>query len=196
MVVFWGPEWTPKRISSPKICASDSSRLALEARSHGRVRTRHDLVVIDVEQPQPRLLAEREPDHAAQLDELGLAEVRVEALPERVVGRAGPDDRLRVRERGLLALAVRVGRLEVQQLVVLALDEPALPTGLGALVAAVLALDAAGYVDAAELLERMVDDAVAEQGIPRVGKEPERRRHVRANGRALRPRRPLTRAAL
>ena len=39
----------------------------------------------------------------------------------------GPDDGLRVGERGLLALAVGVGGLEVEQLVVLALDEPAPP---------------------------------------------------------------------
>jgi hypothetical protein len=33
--------------------------------------------MIDVEQPQPALLAEREADHAAELDQLGLAEVPV-----------------------------------------------------------------------------------------------------------------------
>ena len=37
--------------------------------------------VIDVEQAQPALLAEGEADHAAELDELRLAEVAVQPLP-------------------------------------------------------------------------------------------------------------------
>ena len=82
------------------------------------------LVVIDVEQPQPALLAERQPDHAAQLDQLGLTEVRVQAVPERVVGVHPPRDRLGVRERRLLPVVEAVRALEVEQLVVLALDEP------------------------------------------------------------------------
>src|SRR5215217_2372205 len=51
-------------------------------------------------------------------------------------------------------------------------------------------------VDAAELLERVLDDAVAEEVVPGVREEPERRRHMRSNCRALRTRRPLARAAL
>src|SRR5205823_8709219 len=42
----------------------------LEARRHRRLGARHHLVMVDVEEPQPALLPEREPDHAAQLDEL------------------------------------------------------------------------------------------------------------------------------
>src|SRR5918992_2467948 len=114
---------------------------------------------------------------------------------------------------GGLGLGERVGRLEtgghggagsrhdlvvveVQQLVVLALLEPRLPAALGALVAAVLALDAVRDVDAAELLDGVVDDALAEQVLPGVGERPEGGRHVRANRGALRSRRALTRAAL
>ncbi len=59
---------------------------------------------LHAERPQPVRPAELESDRAAELDELFLAEVGVEALPELVVGLAGPDDRLGVRERGLLAL--------------------------------------------------------------------------------------------
>src|ERR671919_2487551 len=99
-------------------------------------------MVVDVEEAQPGLLAEREADEAAQLDELGLVEVRVQALPEVVVRIAGPDDRLRVGQGGLLAIGVALGGLEVEQLVVLALLEPLAAAALGALVAAVLALDA------------------------------------------------------
>src|SRR5918992_5920706 len=167
----------------------------LETGGHGGAGSRHDLVVVDVEEPQPRLLAEREPYEAAQLDQLGLAEVGVEALPEGVVRVAGPDDRLGVGERGLLPLVIALGRLEVQQLVVLALLESRLAAALGALVAAVLALHAVRDVDAAELLDGVVDDALAKQVPPGVGERPEGGRHVGANRGALRSRRALTRAA-
>src|SRR3954453_21689151 len=65
----------------------------LEARRHRRARPRHDLVVLDVEQPQPALLAKGQADRAAELDELGLGEVRVHPLPERVVGVEPPGNR-------------------------------------------------------------------------------------------------------
>jgi hypothetical protein len=80
----------------------------------------------------------------------------VHALPERVVGVEVPGDRLRVGQRGLLALVELVGALEVQELVVLALDQTERRPLDRALVAAVLALDAARVVDAAELLEVLV----------------------------------------
>src|SRR6185436_403910 len=72
------------------------------ARRHRRRRSREHLVVIDVEQPQPALLAEGEADHAAELDQLGLAEMPVHALPEGVVGVEMPRDRLGVGERRFL----------------------------------------------------------------------------------------------
>src|SRR5258707_1119324 len=59
----------------------------LEARGHGRGGAGEHLVVVDVEQPQPALLAQREPDHAPELDELRFVEVRVHAFPEGIVGR-------------------------------------------------------------------------------------------------------------
>src|SRR5919107_6190294 len=69
----------------------------LEAGRHRGARAGHDLVVVDVEQPQPALLAERQRDRAPELDELRLAEVRVHPPPERVVGLEAPGDRLGVR---------------------------------------------------------------------------------------------------
>src|SRR4051812_31072681 len=121
----------------------------LEARRHRRARARHDLVVLDVEQPQPALLAERQRDRAAELDELRLAEVRVHPLPEGVVGLQPPGDRLGVRERRPLALVEAIGRLEVQEVVVLRLLQALAAALLGALVAAVLALHRPRHVDAA-----------------------------------------------
>src|SRR5919199_359003 len=168
----------------------------LEPGRHRRVRAGHDLVVLDVEQPQPALLAECQADRAAELDELRLAEVRVHPLPEGVVGVQAPRDRLGVGQGGPLALVEAVGGLEVQEVVVLRLLQALAPALLGALVAAVLALHRARDVDAAELLDLVVEDAVVEQVAPAVGEEPERRRHMRAHGRALRARGALAGAAL
>src|SRR5262249_10729294 len=86
----------------------------LEARGHRRGGAGEDLVVVDIEQAQPALLSEGQADHAAQLDQLNLVEVLVHALPERVVGRRVPSDRLGVRERGLLALVVARRFLELE----------------------------------------------------------------------------------
>jgi hypothetical protein len=69
------------------------------------------------------LLPERDRDERTQLDDLLLAEVLAQSRPERVVDALGvPDQVARVQERGLLTLRVTVGALEVQQLVVVALD--------------------------------------------------------------------------
>src|SRR5690349_5028044 len=54
----------------------------LEAGRHGSRSAGKDLMVVDVEQAQPALLAECQPDHAAELDQLGFAEMLVHALPE------------------------------------------------------------------------------------------------------------------
>src|SRR3954451_1103633 len=67
------------------------------------------------ERAEPVLLAEREGDRVSELDELGLGEVRVQALPELLVGEvAVPRDRVRPGEHGALAVVesgrvVRVG---------------------------------------------------------------------------------------
>src|SRR5258708_40053716 len=71
----------------------------LEARRHRRRGSGHDLVVIDAEQPQPALLPQREADEAAELDQLGLAEMPMHALPEGAAGIAALGDALRVSER-------------------------------------------------------------------------------------------------
>src|SRR5215831_600222 len=152
----------------------------------------HHLMVIDVEEPQPALLAEREPDHAAELDQLGLGEVLVHAVPERIVGFAAPDDRLGIGERRLLSLVVFRRRFEIDQVPDVILDQGAAPGGLlRALVAAIFALHRARDVEPAQLLDGMIEHAVVEEVAPRIGEEPERGRHVRAHRGALRPRRSL-----
>src|SRR5918996_401959 len=74
--------------------------------------------------------------------------------PERVSG-----DGLGVSEGGLLPVVVEVGRLEVEQLVVLLLLKACRCRLLRPLVAAELALDRPGDVYAAEVLYRVVDHA-------------------------------------
>src|SRR5689334_5644008 len=169
----------------------------LEPRRHGRGGSRQNLVVVDVEQAQPALLAERQPDHAPELDELRLVEVPVHTLPEGVVRRRMPGDRLGVGERGLLALVVALRLLEIEQVPDLVLDEVAARRRLHrALIAAILALDRTRHVEAAQLLDGMVEHAVPEDVAPRIGEEPEARGNVRPDCRALRPRCAFALAAI
>src|SRR3954471_18262390 len=120
----------------------------------------------------------------------------MQPLPERIVCVQVPGDGLGVGERRLLALAVARGLLEVEQVHYVILDHAG-ASGLDrALVAAVIALYRARYVEAAKLLDRVVAYATVEQIAPRIREGPERRRYVRAHRRALRPRRALTPAAI
>jgi hypothetical protein len=59
-------------------------------------------MVLDVERAQPALLAHGQGDEIADLDQLRLAEVLVQARPELVVDRQIPGDRLGIGERRLL----------------------------------------------------------------------------------------------
>src|SRR5882672_506925 len=178
------------------LCVGESARV-LESGCHGRRGPGEHLVVVDVEQPQPALLPQGEPDHAAQLDQFGLVVVSVQALRECVVGRGVPGDRLRVGERRLLALVVAGRLLELEQVPHLVLDDRAARRRFHrALVAAVLALHGARDIEAAQLLDRMIEHAVPEDVVPGVGEEPEAGGHVRADRRALGARRALALAAL
>src|SRR5689334_8595578 len=96
--------------------------------------------MLDVEQPQPALLAHSQGDEAAELDELGLAEVPIEPLPERVVGIEMPRDRLGIGECGLLALAVARRLLEVEQILDMILDHSGARRLDRTLIAAIVAL--------------------------------------------------------
>ena len=125
--------------------------------------------VPDAERLDPALLTERERDEEPELDELGHGEMLVEPLPERVVGDLRiPNDGARVGERGLLAGAELVGVGEGQQLVVLRFGQ-SFPSPLdGALDASVVTIDGFRDVDAAELLDGVVEDAMAKRRVPRV----------------------------
>src|SRR5262245_24461471 len=77
-----------------------------EAWRHGGSRAGQDLVVLNIKSAQPALLAHGQRDEIADLDELRLAEVLVQARPELVVDRQVPGDRLGVGERRLLLLVI------------------------------------------------------------------------------------------
>ena len=144
----------------------------------------------DAERLDPSLLPEGEGDEEPELDELGHGEVLVEPLPERGVSDLRiPNDGARVGERDLLASAELVGVGEAQQLVVLLFGEP-FPSPLdGALDASVVALDGFRDVDAAELLDGVVEDAMAKRLVPRLRERVDDGRVVRADRLALGPRR-------
>lgn len=86
---------------------------SLETRCHGGGGSGHDLVVVDVEQPDPALLAHGERDEAGEFDQLLLAEVLVQARPELVLGVEAPRNRLGVGECGALAIGIDARRLEI-----------------------------------------------------------------------------------
>src|SRR5262249_59253682 len=54
----------------------------LEAGRHRSRRARQHLMVLVIEKPQPALLPQREPDHAAELDQFRLREVALHAFPK------------------------------------------------------------------------------------------------------------------
>src|SRR4029079_1926640 len=114
------------------------------------------------------LLSVREADERAELDDLRLAEVRAQARPERVVDAFGvPDEHARVQERGLLALVEAVGALELEQLAEVLFGRRPLPARESPLRPSVVAVDRLRDVDPAELLERVVEDPLPEDALPR-----------------------------
>src|SRR6266571_243845 len=139
--------------------AAQVALLAGDLRGEARVGVGEQLLVPDAQRADPALLAAGEGDEVAQLDDLRLGEVGVQALPEGVVGQVGvPGDRLGVGQRGALALVEAAGGLEVQQLVVVALVDALLRALQGALAAAVLAVHRPRrHVQAAELLDAVVE---------------------------------------
>jgi hypothetical protein len=120
----------------------------------------------------------------------------VSAMKYRVVDRQIPGDGLGVGERRLLPVVVMRRILEVDEIAVVVLDE-SLPGCLHrALVAAVLALDRARDIDAAQLLDRVVGNPVLEHVAPGARERPEHGRHVGADRLAFRPRRAFAPAAI
>jgi hypothetical protein len=71
--------------------------------------------VADAERLDPALLAARQGDEEAELDQLSLAEMPAQPLPQNVVGDPGvPDDGARVGERCLLPFGKAFRVLEMQ----------------------------------------------------------------------------------
>ena len=62
--------------------------------------------MLDIEKPQPTLLPQRQPDHAAELDQFRLGEMTMHALPEIIAGIEPPYDGLGISQRRLLAFIV------------------------------------------------------------------------------------------
>jgi hypothetical protein len=144
--------------------------------------------VANVQRLDPSLLPEGEADEETELDQLRVGKVCVQLLPESFVGDGGvPDDGAGVGEGDLLALGELVGFLKMQQTGVLCLrnaprsrpDRPLYPS--------ILAFNGLGDVDAAELLDGVVEYAGAEGGSPGLGEGAQDRRHMRAYSLALRP---------
>src|SRR5262249_16849336 len=171
--------------------------LGFKAGRHRSRRAGQHLMMLDIEKPQPTLLPQRKPDHAAELDKFRLLEMATHTVPELVAGVEPPNDGLGVGERRLLTFIIFRRLLEIQKVKHLLFDQGAARGCLHrALVAAIFAGDRAGNVEAAQFLDRVIEDAVAENVVPGIGEKPKTGGHNRANGRAFRPRRAFALTAL
>ena len=168
--------------------------LCLEAGRHGGCSSGEDLVVLDVEGAQPPLLAHGQRDKIADLDQLGLAEMFVQASPEPVVGGEIPGDGFGISERRLLALVIAARALEIDEVAVIVLNEPLGRRVDRSLIAAEFAKDGSRHIDAAKLLDGVISDSVLENVPPTICERPEHRRNMGADGLALRPWRALPHA--
>src|SRR5215469_25534 len=138
--------------------------------------------MLNVEQPQPALLAERQGDEAAELHELRLAEMTVQPIPQRVVVGQVPRDRLGVGKSRLLTAVEPVRALEVHQLVVLSLSESLLSGLHGSLVAAVFAFHRPRDVHPAQFLDPVIAHTLPEDFAPRTSEAPKAGWDVRPDG--------------
>ena len=108
------------------------------------------------------------------------------APPHRVVCEVGvPHDGVGVAKGRLLPIAVAIGLLEQEQVVVVLLRGGRIDRALRRAVAAIHGL---GDVDTAELLQRMVDHSLDERLLPRRRERLHHRRHMGADGLCLWPR--------
>jgi hypothetical protein len=96
-------------------------------------------VVLDAERAQPALLSHGNRDEVADLDQFRLAEMLVQARPERFVNRLVPGDRLGVGKRRFLSLIIATRALEVDEVAIVLLDDALVGRLHGALIAAELA---------------------------------------------------------
>src|SRR5918996_4843662 len=132
-----------------------------------RVRIREDLAVAEAERLDPALLSEGERHEVPELDDLLVAEVLPELLPDAVVGPLRvPHEHARIEERGLLPVIEAIGMLELEKLVVVLLDQSLLSAPERPLRPSVVASDRLRDVDPAELLDPVITDAVPEDPLP------------------------------
>jgi len=71
--------------------------------------------MLNIEEPQPTLLAERQSDHAAELDQFGLGELAMHAIPEGIVSVEPPDNGFGISKRRFLTFIVFCRLFEVQK---------------------------------------------------------------------------------
>src|SRR3954447_11898586 len=97
----------------------------------------------------------------------------IHAFPERVISVQAPGDRLGIGKRCFLAVVIFDRLFEVDEIVVMRFLEAFTRAFYRALVAAELAYDRARNVDAAQLLDCMIEYAVTENVVPRIREKPE-----------------------
>src|SRR3954468_11913063 len=153
-------------IAAPSPCFSNLRR---GFRAQPDRRLCEHFAVPDAECADPALPARDVADERAELHELRLGEVRVQLVPQRVVGERGvPADRVGVAERHALALREERRRLVGVEACQLVLGGGLLSRPDSALVASVVALERLRHAQTAELFQVQVNDPALEEPLPGV----------------------------
>ena len=129
--------------------------------------------MLDAQRLDPALLAECNADEVPELHQFRFGEVLMQPGPERAVGFFGrPDDGACPGKRDFFPLGKFVGVVELEQGKILLLGQPSLSGPDRTLVPSIVALDRLRDVNAAQLLDLVVANAVAEDSFPSPGEGP------------------------
>jgi hypothetical protein len=149
-------------------------------------------MMADSECFDPTLLAARQGNKEPQFDEFWFREVLVELSPESFVGETGiPKNGAGISQRGLLPVAVAVGVLELQKVVVVSFGEPVLSSLDRSLDASVLTRDRFRDVHPAQLFDLMIENPIEKGRAPCSGEGVQHGGDVGSDGLAFGSRRAV-----
>ena len=132
------------------------------------------------------MLTHGQADEKSQLDDLRRFKMRVQSGPQLVAGLQPPGDGLGQTQSGFLARRETLGFVKLQQGQHIVFDHAQSLRLHRALVAAVIAIDRLRHIQPANLLDGVVANALHKGVVPGVGKRPEHRRYMGADGVTLR----------
>lgn len=143
-------------------------------------------VMADPQSLDPPSRAAGERDEETQLDQFGLGEMPVQALPQFIVSDVGvPRDGSGVPQGDLLTFGVSIRIRELQQIVVVGFGEP-IPSSLdGSLDASIVTCNRLRHIHPTEFFQLVIEHAFEKRGVPCLGERVQYRRDVAPDGLAL-----------